>query len=35
MIPQYDQGHCVKCGCYYAVSDDVAKAVGCECKCHD
>ena len=31
----FDQGHCTACGCYWQVSDDVSKTVGCKCECHD
>jgi len=29
MTTEYDQGHCTKCGCYYLMSSDIAKADGC------
>ena len=30
-----DESHCAKCGCYWQVSNEVARSVGCECDCHD
>ncbi len=35
MVTEYDQGHCTECGCYWQVSDEVSKAVGCKCECHN
>ena len=32
---EWINGHCVDCGCYWGESDDVAKASGCKCECHD
>jgi len=32
---EWINGHCVDCGCYWGVTDDVAKSVGCGCECHD
>ena len=34
-MTHYDNGNCDKCGCYWGVSDDIAKASGCECDCHE
>jgi len=35
VMAEYINGNCTKCGCYWGVSPDVAKAVGCECECHE
>ena len=34
-MAEYINGNCTKCGCYWGASDDVLKAVGCECACHE
>ena len=34
-MAEYLNGNCIKCGCYWGLSEDVSKTVDCECACHD
>ena len=28
-------GNCIKCGCYWGLSEEVVKSVDCDCDCHE
>ncbi len=33
-MPEYINGHCVNCQCYWGTSDKKCKSRGCGCECH-